>query len=89
MAAKGWDYYAVNAWFWAKIAAFAVVGLLSITPTVMLVRWRRRASSQPAFSPDAAEVLLARRFMWAEAAVFGLIPIFAAAMARGYGVLTP
>src|SRR6185503_9076045 len=30
LAAKGWAYYSVNLFFWAKIAAFAVVGILSI-----------------------------------------------------------
>src|SRR5262249_973921 len=29
-AAKGWDYYAHNAFFWAKIGTFAIIGLLSI-----------------------------------------------------------
>lgn len=31
-AAKGWAYYEVNGFFWAKIAAFAVLGLLSMLP---------------------------------------------------------
>src|SRR5215467_7689556 len=29
-AAKGWAYYSVNMFFWAKMAAFAAVALLSI-----------------------------------------------------------
>lgn len=35
---KGWEYYSGYWVFWAKIAAFAAVGLLSITPTL---RFRR------------------------------------------------
>src|ERR1700674_4863685 len=31
-AGKGWDYYSHNHFFWAKIGAFAIVGLLSIQP---------------------------------------------------------
>jgi hypothetical protein len=29
--------------FWAKIAAFAVVGLLSILPTIAIFKWRKQA----------------------------------------------
>ena len=29
-AAKGWDYYAHSAFFWAKITTFALIGLLSV-----------------------------------------------------------
>jgi putative membrane protein len=82
-AAKGWAYYSVNAFFWAKIGTFALVGLLSIVPTVALLRWRRAAAKDPAFVPAVGTV---RRFLWAEAAFFALIPAFAAAMARGYGM---
>lgn len=82
-AAKGWAYYSVNAFFWAKIGTFALVGLLSIVPTAALIRWRGAAAKDPAFVPAVGTV---RRFLWAEVAVFALIPAFAAAMARGYGM---
>jgi putative membrane protein len=41
LAAKGWDYHAHNAFFWAKIAIFLVIGLLSVPPTIVYVKWRR------------------------------------------------
>lgn len=88
-AAKGWDYYSHNAFFWAKISAFAVVGLLSIAPTLAFIRWRRAAKSDPGFAPAAADIARVRRFLWLEVAVFAFIPAFAAAMARGYGSFTP
>jgi putative membrane protein len=31
-AAKGWDYYAHNTFFWAKIGTFVVIALLSVPP---------------------------------------------------------
>jgi putative membrane protein len=31
-AAKGWSYYSHNGFFWAKIAIFALIGLLSVKP---------------------------------------------------------
>jgi putative membrane protein len=84
-AAKGWDYYAHNHFFWAKIAAFAIVGVLSLWPTFAIIRWRRALRSAPDVLPAAAAIATVRRFLWAEVMFFALIPVFAAAMARGYG----
>jgi putative membrane protein len=79
-AAKGWHYYQHNGFFWAKIATFAVIGLLSLPPTIAFIRWRAAN-----ITPTDAQVAGARRFMLAEMALFPLLPAFAAAMARGYG----
>lgn len=79
-AAKGWEYYEHNAFFWAKIAAFVVIGLLSIPPTVAFIRWRRKN-----ISPADSDVAGVRRCLGAQLALFPLLPAFAAAMARGYG----
>jgi putative membrane protein len=79
-AAKGWGYYSHNVFFWAKIGAFALVGLLSVPPTLVFLRWRRAG-----VTPVDAEVRGVRRFLYAEFALFALMPAFAAAMARGYG----
>jgi putative membrane protein len=89
VAAKGWAYYVVNLFFWAKIATFVVVGLLSIVPTVAIIRWRTALKSDAAFAPPADAIGRVRGYLWAEAALFLLLPAFAAAMARGYGELTP
>ena len=78
----GWEYYVGNWAFWAKMVAFVAVGLLSIPPTVAIIRWRK--SGVPPADPDVNSV---RRFLHAEAALFLLIPAFAAAMARGYGTM--
>jgi putative membrane protein len=86
-ASKGWAYYEANGFFWAKIAAFVGVGLLSIIPTIQIIRWRRALKANPAFAPAAPDIAGVRRYLWAEVAFFALIPVFAAAMARGYGAL--
>ncbi len=80
MAAKGWDYYVHNAFFWAKIGVFLVIGLISVPPTIAFIRWRRSAAA-----PTAAQVAGVRRLLHIEVALFALLPAFAAAMARGYG----
>ena len=82
---KGPAYYGENPWFWAKMASFAAVGLLSALPTVRIIRWRRAAKSQPGFSPSAQDVSAARRLVMAQLVLFPLIPVFAAVMARNIG----
>jgi putative membrane protein len=79
-------FYLGNWVFWAKIAAFVIVGLLSIKPTIDILRWRRAAQGDPAYVVPESEVSAARTFVHAEAAVFILIPIFASLMARGFGL---
>ena len=78
-AAKGWDYYAHNIFFWSKVGTFALIGLLSAPPTLAYIRWRRAK-----IAPSDAQIWAARRYLWIEIALFALLPIFAAAMARGY-----
>lgn len=79
-AAKGWAYYSHNAFFWAKLGTFAVIGLLSLPPTLALIRWRKSGRA-----PGDSEIQSARRYLHWELALFVFLPIFAAAMARGYG----
>lgn len=81
-AAKGWPYYSHNAFFWAKIATFALIGLLSAPPTIAFARWRKSDGV-----PDPSQVASVRTFLWAEVALFPWLLAFAAAMARGYGVI--
>lgn len=85
-AGKGWEYYSHNHFFWAKMVAFLIVGLLSIQPTMALIRWRRAFAADTSFAPADRQVRTVRRFMWLEVFFFALIPVFAAAMARGYGM---
>jgi putative membrane protein len=79
-AAKGWAYYSHNALFWAKIAGFAAIGILSLPPTVEFIRWRKSGAL-----PSDPDIRKVRRYLHAELAIFVFLPIFAAAMARGYG----
>jgi len=87
-AAKGWTYYSHNHFFWAKIGCFAIVGILSIWPTVAYIRWRGALKKDPNFLPAESAIRTVRRFLWGEVFFFALMPIFAAAMARGYGEMS-
>ena len=86
LGVKGSAFYLENPVFWAKIAAFAVVGVLSAWPTIAILKWRKQAKADPTFAPPTGEVAKVRRMLILELVVFALIPIFAAAMARGYGL---
>ena len=79
-AAKGWAYYSHNAFFWAKIGTFAAIGVLSVPPTIAFIRWRRAPGG-----PGDEAIRAVRRYLHMELGLFILLPIFAAAMARGYG----
>jgi putative membrane protein len=79
-AAKGWAYYSHNGFFWAKIATFAAIGILSLPPTFAFVRWRKSGTL-----PTDSDIAKVRRYLHAELGLFAFLPIFAAAMARGYG----
>jgi len=80
--AKGWVAYQDNLFFWAKIATFVVIGLLSIAPTIQFIKWSRALKADPGFLPPAAEV--SRAALWVRIEVLLLLPLvaFAAAMAR-------
>src|SRR3546814_15376689 len=80
LAAKGWDYYVHNIAFWTKLVVFALIGLISIRPTITFRRWRRTE-----INPSAAEAAAVRRYIRAELVLFASLPVFAAAMARVYG----
>jgi putative membrane protein len=83
--AKGPDFYLHNPVFWAKIGAFLVVGLVSIRPTLRILAWQKSLKANAAFVPPAQEIGSLRRQLLAEIHVFALIPVLAAAMARGIG----
>ena len=85
--ASGWSYYAGNHMFWAKMAAFAIMGFLTIPPTIAIRQWVGATRRDPDFAPALADITRNRRFVHLQAAMLLLIPSFAAAMARGYGAL--
>ena len=78
----GWQYYVGNQAFWGKMAAFAIMGALTVPPTLAIRRWLKGGVDAPV---AAGEIASARRFIHLQAGVLVLIPLFAAAMARGYG----
>jgi len=85
IGAKGADYYAGNSLFWIKMALFASVAAISVLPTLRYAVWRREARLDPQFTVARKTVARVRTVLWSEAALFALMPIAAAGMARGFG----
>lgn len=85
LGARGAEYYLANVFFWIKMGLFATVAAISAAPTYSFIVWRRAARADPGFRPPKKEVARLRRMLYAEAGLFALIPLAAAAMARGPG----
>lgn len=82
---KGWEYYVYYWAFWAKMAAFAAAGLLTIPPTMRILRWRRQAAETSAHAVPEAEIAGLRAYLKGQVVCFAFILVFAATMARGVG----
>ena len=79
---KGWAFYEANPFFWAKLAIFTVIGLISILPTIAFIKWARASKADAAWQPDAAVVARARRWVGIELLLIFPLVACAAAMAR-------
>ena len=83
---KGPNFYMNNPFFWVKMVAFLLVGLLSIDPTIRYIRWNRtlRQNSVPEISER--EYGRTRLLLWLEVIGLAVILLAASLMARGIGM---
>jgi putative membrane protein len=82
---KGAYYYFHSVPFIAKISFFAIIGLLSIYPTVTFLSWRSSLSQGVSPTIGAAKISAIRRIIHWELVCVVLILLCAALMARGIG----
>jgi putative membrane protein len=80
--AKGYLYYVENVWFWAKMATFATIGILSIPPTLRFRAWQVALKANAGFAPATGEVAKLRTYLAWELRLLILVAVFAATMAR-------
>ena len=85
LGAKPWFFYLHNPVFHAKIGLFVLVGLISIWPTIVFIRWRKAATADANFRIDVGEWRNARRCLLIEMHLVALIPLAAVIMSRGIG----
>ena len=83
---QGSEYYTQNPIFWTKIIVFALVGSLSLYPTITYVLWAIPLSKGNL--PQVTENLVARLrlIINIELVGFASIPFLATLMARGVGL---
>ena len=83
---KGVNFYIHSPFFWVKMTAFLIVGLLSIDPTIRYIRWNKTLSQNQAPEISEAEFKLTRLLLWLELAGIIIILLAAPLMARGIGM---
>ena len=83
---KGVNFYIHSPFFWMKMVAFLIVGLISIDPTIRYIRWNKSLSENKAPEINESEYKRTRLILWLE--VIGIVVILLAApmMARGVGM---
>jgi putative membrane protein len=67
------------------MAAFAVIGLVSILPTMTFMRWNKAAGANSSFTAPDADVRRIRRYVIGETHLIALLLLCAVLMARGIG----
>lgn len=75
------DFYTRNPVFLVKIGMVALIGLLSIYPTVWLIRNRRLPEAETFSVPGGVRILVRL-----EAVLLLVVPLLAVLMARGVGL---
>jgi putative membrane protein len=90
LARIGWGAKG-SAWYWhqpllhLKLGLFVVIGLLSIKPTLMFMRWRKQLDAGGTLPPEAA-VRSARRWVMIEAHLLALVPLAGTLLAKNVWV---
>lgn len=86
--ARTWWGIKGASWYWhqpllhLKLGLFIAVGLMSIKPTIMFIRWRRQLRAGGAL-PSEPEIKTARRWVMIQAHIIAVIPLAAVFLARG------
>jgi len=83
---KGPAFYNQNPFFWVKMTAFIIVGLLSIDPTVRYIRWNKIVKENIAPEISDSEFKRTRILLWLEVIGLAVVLFSAAFMARGIGM---
>lgn len=75
------SFWGANALFWAKMGVFALVGGLSVPPTLRILSWSRSLEVNNRL-PEAADRRRVGLFVHLELGLLALIPFFAVFMGR-------
>ena len=81
---RGAVFYLRNPVFYIKLAVFAAMLLIAITPARIILFWHRQDSTGQV--PEPGSVLLVKRYLVVEVILFLLSPLAASLSARGIGL---
>jgi len=87
LGGKGAGFYTTNPFYYTKLGLFAAAGLVSIVPTLRYLRWNRARKRNPNALPAAGEIAATHRLIGLQLLLIAAIPLCAALMARGIGIL--
>lgn len=83
--AKGADFYLQSWPIYVKVGLYLLVAVISVTPTLAFIRWRRQLDHDAAWQVPAGELARMRRLVMIELHLAAMIPVFAVIMSRGLG----
>ena len=83
---KGASFYFMNPVFYIKVALFLAVGLISVMPTLQIIRWNRALRTGEGRVLRDREIDTTRRYIGLELLLLACIPVAAVLMARGIGI---
>jgi len=80
---KGYDFYMSTPLFHIKLTLFFVLAILSIFPTLKILKWKRSVKNN--FDPEITEKSVKRLLMFIriELLILAIMPLLAVMIARG------
>jgi len=80
---KGKDFYYTNSFFWIKLGLFAIIGLLSIYPTIRFLKWKKVFPKDRNIKLETKEYMNIKRCINFEVVGLVLMLMAASLMAKG------
>jgi putative membrane protein len=83
---KGAEFYTKNPMFHTKVTLFVVIAILSVFPTMKIIKWSRQVKRGE--EPDTSEKVVKKQLMFIriELLLLAIIPLLAVMIARGMGL---
>ena len=83
MFGKGSDFYMSNPIFHTKLTLFVILGILSIFPTLKILKWRKQVNSGQETDVNERSVKKILMLVRIELLIVVIIPLLAVMIARG------
>ena len=86
MVGKGAEFYTKNPMFHTKVTLFVVIAILSIFPTMKIIKWNRQIKRGEEPDIDEKQVKKQLMFIRIELLLLAIIPLLAVMISRGKGL---